>query len=360
MRFHQFVVAIVNSPPPGPGRRPSQNQVSYPSVREKTNHIPFRKGRVSQMQIPVLTVALAMMLCTAGMAAVPLYTQDFNVDDTANWTVNDPGLSDIIADFFYDYSAIGVPAAPNGTGTRGLKMTANNSGGVFSGFSVSPNGQSFSGDYTVSFDMWQNYVGPVGPGGSGTTQLSMAGIGTAGNVAVWPGSSPKESVMFAVTLDGGSSSDYRAYSSAAPTSYAAGNAVYSAPGGGINNSDPYYSGFGGEAAPAAQVLLYPGQTGVTDAGEVAFAWREVVIDVSGGFATWSIDGLDIATVDLSTVTLGGGNILFGHSDTNNGSSTDPNDSVLNVTLIDNVVVTPEPATLVMSLLGAVALIRRRR
>ncbi|MBN1491782.1 MAG: hypothetical protein JXA69_17850, partial [Phycisphaerae bacterium] len=54
----------------------------------------------------------------------------------------------------YPFSAIGVPAAPNGTGTRGLKMTANNSGGVFSGFSVSPNGQSFAGDYTVSFDMW--------------------------------------------------------------------------------------------------------------------------------------------------------------------------------------------------------------
>jgi hypothetical protein len=289
-----------------------------------------------------------------------LYSEDFEVDPTASWTVNDPGLSDITADFHYDYSAIGVPPAPSGVGTRGLKMTANNSGGVFSGFSVSPTGQSFSGPYRVKFDLWQNYVGPVGPGGSGTTQLSMMGIGTSGTVPVWPGSAPKESVMFAATLDGGSASDYRAYSSAAPTSYPAGNAVYQAPGGGINNSDPYYAGFGGETAPPDQVLLYPGQTGATDAGEISFAWRKVVIDVSGGFATWKVDGLPIARVDLSTVTLGGGNILFGHSDTNNGSSTDPNDSLLNVTLIDNVCVVPEPGALALCLLGAAGFLARRR
>ncbi len=307
---------------------------------------------------------LTALLAHPSYAANIFYTEDFDVDPTANWTVNDPGLSDIIADFNYDYSAIGVPAAPGGASTVGLKMTANNSGGVFSGFSVSPNGQSFGGKYQVKFNLWQNYVGPVGPGGSGTTQLSTFGIGTAGNVPVWPGSSPKESVFFAATLDGGSASDYRAYSTAAPTSYPAGNAVYQAPGGGINGSDPYYSGFGGEAAPAAQVALFPVQTGVTDAGEISFAWREVTIDVANGFALWSVDGLPIANVDLSTVTLGGGNILFGHSDTNAGSSADPNDTLLNVTLIDNVVVSqiPEPASfalLGLSLVSSVAAARKR-
>jgi hypothetical protein len=307
--------------------------------------------------VAFFAVALGLPVLAVGG---PLFTETFDVDNTANWTVNDPGLSDIIADFYYDYAAIGVPPAPGVVTTRGLKMTANNSGGVFSGFSVSPTGQSFSGSYKVMFDLWQNYVGPLGPGGSGTTQLSMMGIGSSGTVPVWPASAPKESVMFAATLDGGSASDYRAYSSAAPTSYAAGNAVYQAPGGAINNSDAYYSGFGGESAPAAQVLLYPGQTGSTDAGEVSFQWRKVVIDVSGGFATWSIDGLPIAKVDLSTVTLGGGNILFGHSDTNNGSSADPNDSLLNVTLIDNICVIPEPSTSVMFLLAALGACGARR
>lgn len=308
----------------------------------------------------VTAIALCAMQTNVSRAAT-LYGNDFDVDTTASWTVNDSGLSDILADFYYDYSAIGVPAAPGGSTTRGLKMTANNSGGVFSGFSVSPTGESFSGNYRVEFDMWQNYAGPVGPGGNGTTQLSTFGIGTSGTVAFWPGAVTKESVAFGATLDGGSGSDYRAYSSAAPLSYAAGNAVYAAPDGGINESNAYYAPFTPQSAPAAQVALFPGQTGSTNIGETAFAWRRVVIDVNGGFANWSIDGLAMASVDLSTVTLGGGNIFFGHSDTNAGASTDPNDSLLNVTLIDNVLVTiPEPSSLALVALAGLGLAASRR
>ena len=312
----------------------------------------------------VLPLALAIAVCAFARVtrAQILFSENFNVNNTASWTVNDPALSDIGVDFFYDYSLIGVPAAPSGSGTLGLKMTANNSGGVFSGFSVSPTGQSFSGNYQVSFDLWQNYVGPLGVGGSGSTQLSTFGIGTSGTTAFWPGAATKESVTFAVSLDGGSASDYRAYSSAAPTSYASGNAVYLAPGGAINNNNAYYAVFTPQSAPAAQVTLFPGQTGSTDPGEASFLWRRVVIDVVDGFAEWSIDGLPIAKVDLSTVTLGGGNILFGHTDSNASSSTDPNDSLLNVTLIDNIVVNavPEPSSLALLVVGGLALALRQR
>ena len=316
------------------------------------------------IKLCVASLAAALAISGSSFAAPIIYSEDFNVDNTANWTVNGSGVvgSDFVADFFYDYSAIGVPAAPNGTGSVGLKMTANNSGGVFSGFTTSPTGQSFSGSYTVSFDIWQNYVGPLGPGGSGTTQFSQYGIGTAGTATQWIGSSPKESVSFGTTLDGGSAADFRAYSSAAPTSYASGNAVYLSPGSTINNSGAYYTAaYLPQSAPAAQVLLFPGQTGSSDAGETSFKWRRVTIDVSGGFASWSIDGTPLAKVDLSTVTLGGGNLLFGHSDTNAGASTDANRVALNVTLIDNITVEiPEPGTLVMCLVGAIGLFGARR
>lgn len=317
--------------------------------------------------LPLRLSLLGSVALMAQSSSGALFSTDFNVDETANWTVNNPGLSDYIADFYYDYSAIGVPSAPNGTGSRGLKLTANNSGGVFSGISVSPTGQSFSGNYRLSFDMWQNYVGPLGPGGSGTTQLSLYGIGTTGTSAAWIGSgswgSGVNGVGFGTTLDGGSAADYRAYSSAAPTSYASGNPVYQSPGGTINESGAYYTGFfTSQTAPAAQLGLFPGQTGSTSAGETSFAWRRVDIEVANGFASWSIDGLALAKVDLSTVTLGGGNIFFGHDDTNGSSSTDPNDTLLNVTLIDNieVVVVPEPSSLALVGLGGLALLARRR
>ena len=316
-----------------------------------------------RFSLSVLSLAIALAISNVSFAA-PIYSQDFNVNDTANWTVNGSGVagSDFVADFFYDYSAIGVPVAPNGTGTRGLKMTANNSGGVFSGFTTSPTGQSFSGAYTVSFDMWQNYAGPLGPGGNGTTQFSQYGIGSAGTSTQWIGSVSKDSVSFGTTLDGGSATDYRAYSSAANASYASGNAVYQAPAGAINNSNAYYAVYTAQPAPAAQVGLFAGQTGSTDPGETAFKWRRVTIDVSGGFANWSIDGTPLAKVDLSTVTLGGGNILFGHSDTNSATSTDANRVALNVTIIDNISVDaiPEPATAALCLLGALGFCGTRR
>ncbi len=301
--------------------------------------------------------SLTALCLASGSAFGALYSEDFNVDNSANWTINDPGVTDILVDFSYDYSAIGVPSA-NGSDTLGLKMTANNSAAVFGGFSVSPTGESFGTNYTVTFDMWQNYVGPLGAGGSGTTQLSMMGVGTSGSSAVYPGV-VSESVMFGVTLDGGSSVDYRAYSSAAVTGYPEGDPVFAAPGGARNGSAAYYSVFGGASAPAAQTLLYPAQTGVTDSGETAFQWVTVEMVVAGNTTTFSIDGLLIATVDTSSLTLGGSNFLLGHADTNSSSSSDPNDYLLNITLIDNVVVTPEPASLALMGLGGLAMIRRR-
>src|SRR5690606_5040353 len=115
--------------------------------------------------------------------------------------------------------------------------------------------------------------------------------------------------------------------------------VYAA--GGDANRDsahPYYSAFGGQAAPAAQTAAYPGQTGQTPAGSTAFAWRDVAIERSGDVISWSIDSFPVAalTLDATTGPLGGGNILFMQADINTSSSTDPVARDLLFGLIDNV------------------------
>src|SRR5262245_43127077 len=63
-----------------------------------------------------------------------VYSNSFDVDDRANWTSNsvftigDPALSFNGADWHYDYSTVGIPAAPNPVGsggtTFGLKLWA--------------------------------------------------------------------------------------------------------------------------------------------------------------------------------------------------------------------------------------------
>lgn len=303
-----------------------------------------------------LALMVGVLSCLPAAALGSLYTQDFEVDSTATWTINDPAISDTASDFFFDYSTVGIPAAPNSGGTtRGMKLQANLTGGVFSGYSVSPTGQDFGTSYVVTFDWWANFNGPFPGGGSGSTNLSTFGVGTSGTAAQWPGNA--DCVYFGATGDGNSSADWRAYSTAAPASYQNGDPVYFAPS--RNSSDPYYAGFGNLMAPAAQLALYPQQTGNTGIGSGGMAWHEVVIAKQGGFVTWTVDGLPIASVDESTVTFGGGNICFGHSDINAGSSTDPNGPALLFTLIDNVVVIPEPATLALFALGGLALLRKR-
>jgi hypothetical protein len=315
------------------------------------------------MKFTMMSAAIAAMfaLSSASFGAA-LYSEDFEVDPTASWTVNN-GPSDEAHNFFFDYSTVGIPLAPNATsgGTRGLKLQANQANGIFSGMSTSPTGKSFTGDYRVLFDWWANFNGPFPVGGSGSTQLSTFGIGTAGASAQWPGGT-QNSLWFAATGDGNSSSDWRAYSTAAPTSYADASTVYAAAGAGNRNaSHAYYAGLGTNTAPAAQLGLFPQQTGTTLVGSSSMEWHQVEIKKQGTTATWTVDGLLIATVDLTTVTLSGNNIFFGHSDTNATSSSDVNDGALLFTLIDNVRVVPEPASIAMVLLAAcgLAVIRRR-
>ena len=75
-----------------------------------------------------------------------------------------------------------------------------------------------------------------------------------------------------------------------------------------------------------------------------------------------IDEKESDRLALREILGGGGNILFGHADTNAAASTEANDIALNVTLIDNVVVEaiPEPASLGLLLLATPLALRRRR
>ncbi|GMV98470.1 MAG: PEP-CTERM sorting domain-containing protein [Phycisphaerae bacterium] len=329
------------------------------------------------MKRGLLLIGLLLAAWPATASAVILFSDDFDADHTANWTVNrshDNTAAPSDADFFFDYSTVGIPSA-NGLGgtTRGLRMRANRPGGsasAFSGISVSPTGGSFTGDYKITFDAWMNYQGSttngVFDGGSGTTQALNFGLGTAGTSAQWAGAAVKDSVFFAATFDGNSSVDYRAYSSAATSGYLAASGVFAAGTGtspdARNDTHSYYQGLGSKSPPAAQNALYPStQHGTTRPGSAGFAWRKMVVEKKGNIATWTLDNLLIATVDLNTVTLAGDNILFGVFDTNATPSADGAlaDELL-FGLIDNVVVTPEPASLMLLAGGALLLRGRRR
>ncbi len=272
-----------------------------------------------------------------------LFSENFDVDPTANWTINN-GPSDGSADFFFNYSTVSIPPAPNTTNgtTRGLKLQANMANAIFSGISVSPTGKAFTNDYRLRFDMWINFHGatsganPLGAGGAGSTQLTGGGVGTAGTSPQWPGFA--DSIYFMTSGDGNTGTDYRAYAKGVVAGYADASGVFAAGTTGTprDNLNAYYAEFGRESAPTNQAIAFPNQTGTTLAGAQGFIWRDVQVIKQGTNVIWKLDNKTIATVPL-TNTIAGANILFNQSDINAGTSAaDPNAITLQFGLIDNV------------------------
>lgn len=313
-----------------------------------------------------LSLAFPLLCLPLAASAQTLFTENFN-DGAAvgRWSYNSAlGSSDgpanntgNEANYAFDYSTVGIASAPrSGGNTVGLKMQANVAGGVFTGMSTSPLGQSFSGDYTLTFDAWMNFVAS----GNGSTQLTMGGIGSAPTTAQFPGGT-FNALGFAATGDGGSASDYRGYGS--------GTTTYAAPAQAQNNTDPFYTSRFNGAYPAAQTALFPTQTGTVASGALGMKWYTWIIAKTGTTVSWTVrnyTGSTFTDTLLATTTnaaFSGSDIFLGQFDFNSGSSTDANNLALNFGLIDNVVVSrpvPEPASFAALGVGALAVLRRRK
>jgi len=340
---------------------------------------------------------LLVFSMAGGASAAILYSDNFNVDSSANWTVNiAPSTPAAVATqqqatFAYDYSALGIPPAPGSSDTLGLRLRANipgsaaspvttRPGQTLSGLSVSPTGQNFGSNYQAKFYAWSNFNGAPNASGladnansEGGTNNVMFAIGTSGTVPLVVGNtglaaSPAamDAIGFATTGDGGITNDYRIYP-ASGTIVPSGDSRYAA--GATSNTALYYQGlFGTHTAPAGQQAVataeygsdaFPTQAGATQAGAFGFAWHKVLLTKLNNIVTWDVDDARIATIDTSTITLGGANIALGESDVNTSTTRHP---ILLFTVFDNLVVSdvPEPACGFLLLVGlAAGMISRR-
>jgi hypothetical protein len=254
-----------------------------------------------------------MATLTVNPLFTPVFADNFDVNSSANWRLNQSSLNNTRVAFAFNYSGYGIPSAPNSVGgtTKGVKFEANYTGAGLAALNVSPIGQSFGGNYRLHYDMWINANGPFPGGGTGSSQLLTAGLGTDGSRAEW-NTGTSDGVFFAIDGEGQASDtspDIRAYIGI--TLQNTNSGVYA---GGMNTSirrcgDPYYSNVfpGGQTPPAVQA-----QTGALAVGTVGFAWRDVVINKSGSTIEWFIDGLKIASI--TNVNLTASNIFIGYWD----------------------------------------------
>ena len=154
-----------------------------------------------EMRIRRHALITALFASPLACSAATLFTDDFSTNDSASWHLNVAPAANAAtqsAEFGYDYSAYGIPAAPGSADTKGLRLRANVPGsaaspvagtrpaGVLSGLSVSPIGVTLPTNYTVSFYAWSNFHGSQASGladnaGSpgGTNNITFA-VGTSG------------------------------------------------------------------------------------------------------------------------------------------------------------------------------------
>jgi hypothetical protein len=299
-----------------------------------------------------LLVAFSLAAAPCAARAATLFSDDFNDGSAGSrWSVAvqteataEPStLPDGSVNFNFDYGTLGIPAAPNGTGTTGAFIQVNNTdqvGDEGETYIVYPNGQNFTaGNFILTADMFV-----YNDQAAGTTELGMAGgfLNNADPVAPYQWGSRGGPLAWAYTGEGGSTADLAVFKegTASTTGYLGLNDYNNIPAGTI-------PGFETGA---------PGSLGPAPASSPNGSWVEVKVESIGSVVNWYLNDALIDTYDNSGGFYTAGNVFLGATDPFNSSNAGGG------TIIDNVVVSavPEPASL--SLLGAagLALLRRRR
>ena len=286
-----------------------------------------------------------------------------SLDSTTGWTTVQEAVPSSLATFGYDYSTIGIPASPNGGGsTRGLRLAANSNTTVQ--VITAATTATFSGNYRVTFDFWGNSVGPFPVGGTGATEYLGGGVG-------FSGISPRAGASLLMTIEAGSSIDYRLDKAAAPQTVSAGG-PYNPAIASRDNSDPYFSSaFIGQSPPSAQTTLFPAtQTGTIANGGIGFKWYSMQIDVDSILGTATFSVLNPASSVLTNIgtlnqtgtavpVTGSGSLTLLDSFATSVSNASLTDDLV-FAVFDNyrVVQIPEPSSI--GLLGLAGLLAKRR
>lgn len=273
------------------------------------------------------------------LTAITIYQENFDsygspVTVTAPDTTNGfkilfgpaSGVTDFTAIFGFDYSSVtlptSIPSAPHSTNgtTKGLSLTVNKDGtGTACAVNLYPVGQSFSGVFSLKFDVWINWTTP-----STATEHTLFGINHSGDVTNRVGQSVSDGLFFAMNGDGGSTGT-------SPTLR-----DYSVFRGGTNGIPVLTTtGFGPTAPLGAQfdnanagfVSLFPARN---PAGSAGNGWVAVEVQQTTNLVTWFLDGTIVAQY-TNTTAFTNGNIMIGYNDNFGTSIGDLN----NFAVIDN-------------------------
>lgn len=320
-------------------------------------------------------LALCAALGLAATAQAQLYSETFDDSGASSrWSAPivdaENGAFDGQVDYAFDYSAVGIPAAPNGGGTIGALMEANRTaqtgdqgetvGIVSTGVTLPDH------DYKLSMDVYFN----VETANGGTTEYVHFGVHASGpnspgddsvqgDVPFRFGLSDGDGLTWQFDGDAGSSTDLFRYEDAG------------------NADTGSENGLG--AYDDLPVGVIPGVSTGPNASGPTNSWVTVEIERIGDDISFSMNGYEIDSI-ANGADFSGGTISIGYADAfNSVAATDflvgpdptPFDDsdgpfgddipgFAHFAVFDNVVLTPEPTSAVIALIALSGLAARRR
>lgn len=241
------------------------------------------------------------------MGSQVFFEENFNDGNAASrWSFVETGGTNEV-NFAFDYQAAGIPLLEEESNGIGLKMAVNTvDPGLISAAMAFPNGQSFEGEYALSFDLWMNFE----LGTSGTTENAIFGTGHnstdiqtpaggTGSVDGTPGTGPSNNgVDYSMTPDNGASRDVRVFVDGAELLGAAG-------------------GFAGSLQSTQNPPYNEAYTGTEPGNQ----WLNITIKVLADRTIFKVNG----QVWAETMTVADpGNLMLGYIDFFGGSVANAN------------------------------------
>lgn len=243
---------------------------------------------------------IAAFLFGTVSAQQEVFTENFDDGGASErWTFSEAGGVNAV-DFAFDYVTEGLEEAPNGGGL-GMKLTVNTEeDGEASAILTFPTGQSFTGEYTLVFDLYLSYT----PGGSGTTEHSLFGVGHTDTDATAPasgsggadgeaGDGPNFTGLdFGTSPDNGANRDIRVYDEGVEML-------------GID------AGLADELTHSTEAEASSVYSAAYDGDSPGNQWLEITVDVGETTTTFKVN--DVVWAEYPGVP-GDGNIMLGYMD----------------------------------------------
>ncbi len=246
----------------------------------------------------IFSFILALLVAGGANAQTLILQEDFSSPTLTGLTITQTSATETELENGFDYSTVGIPSAPNGTGTHGLRTACNLTAGFNHAINVYIDTPIDVDRFLLQVDIWINFAA------SGSTEHAGAGVfasGTKVNYLHNYNSLPSDTdgLMFGFNSD----------------SDEALSDLYLVRGGASGPTDVGVWSNPADSTPLGQFSDDPYYASVANSGIFGAQWVTLSITYEDSVVTVRLGDLDVALYsDAAFRTASDRRVFVGHSD----------------------------------------------